>query len=73
MKIVICLLFGFEEDRENEFAKIICCKRGSFPIKYLGVPLHFSKLKREDLQPVIDKVIRIIAGWRIGYCLMQAG
>ena len=24
---VICLLIGFEEDRENEFTKIFCCKR----------------------------------------------
>lgn len=36
----------------------------SLPIKYLGVPLHYSKLRREDLQPIIDKIIKSIAGWR---------
>jgi hypothetical protein len=37
---------------------------GSFPFKYLGVPLHYDKLKREDLQPLVDKVINRIPGWR---------
>jgi hypothetical protein len=31
---------------------------------YLGIPLYFEKLKREDLQPLLDKLIRRIAGWR---------
>jgi hypothetical protein len=30
----------------------------------LGVHLHYSKLRKEDLQPVIDKIIKGIAGWR---------
>jgi hypothetical protein len=38
-----------EGDRINEFAKKFCCKKGEFPIKYLGVPLHFTNLRREYL------------------------
>ena len=37
------LSIGLEEDRGNEFAKIFCCKKSEFPLKYLGVPLHFEK------------------------------
>jgi hypothetical protein len=37
---------------------------GCLPFKYLGVPLHFEKLKREDLQPILDKLIKRIEGWR---------
>jgi len=55
---------GLEEDRANDFAKVFCCKKSNFPIKYLGVPLHFTKLTRNDLQPVTDKIIKRIAGWR---------
>jgi len=30
----------------------------------LGVPLHHSNLQREHIQPVVDKVIKRIAGWK---------
>jgi len=33
-------------------------------MKYLGVPLHFDKLKREEVQPLIDKVLKKIGSWR---------
>jgi hypothetical protein len=66
------LVVGVEEDRANEFAKIFCCKRSNFPIKYLGVPLYFNKLRREDLQPIIDKIIKRIVDWK-GQLLSYAG
>lgn len=58
------LTMGMDEERSNAFAKIFCCKRSEFPLKYLGVPLHYSKLRRVDLQPMVDKLIKRIAGWR---------
>jgi hypothetical protein len=36
----------------------------TLPFKYLGVPIHFEKMKRDDLQLVVDKLIKMIAGWR---------
>lgn len=41
------LTIGIDEERVNELAKIFHCKVGNFVIKYLGVPLHFSKLKKK--------------------------
>jgi hypothetical protein len=35
-----------------------------FPLKYLGIPLHFDNLTREDIQPLVDKIMKKIAGWR---------
>jgi hypothetical protein len=46
----------------NLFAQVFCCQLGHFPFKYLGVPLHFSKLRKEDLQPFIDKIMKGIVG-----------
>lgn len=40
-----------------------CCKQSFFPLKYLGVPLHFNKLSR-DLQPIIDRIIKRICRCR---------
>jgi hypothetical protein len=48
----------------HEISHILNCLVSSFPIKYLGIPLHFEKLKREELQPILDKMIKGIAGWR---------
>lgn len=36
----------------------------SFPCTYLGIPLHTKKLRRVDLQPLIDKVGARIPGWK---------
>ena len=66
------LTLGLDEDENNSLARLFCCNIGSFPIKYLGVPLHFSKLRREDIQHVVDKLINRIAGWR-GKLLSTAG
>jgi hypothetical protein len=30
----------------------------------IWVPLHFAKFKKEDLQPIIDQMIKKIYGWR---------
>lgn len=37
----------------------------------MGVPLHFEDLSREDIQPLVDKLIKRIASWR-GRLLSQA-
>ena len=44
-----------------------CCK-----VKLTWVPLHYSKLRREDIQPVVDKMIKRVAGWK-GKLLSSAG
>jgi hypothetical protein len=38
-------------------------KRG-FPHQIPGVPLHYTNLRKEHLQPIIDKIIKRIAGWK---------
>jgi hypothetical protein len=56
----------------QKISDIFGCPVGDFSIKYLGIPLHYQKLRREDLQPLIDKIIKRIAGWR-GKLLTRAG
>lgn len=48
----------------DPFTNIFGCTVGKFPIKYLGIPLNYEKLKREDIQPLVDKILKRIAGWR---------
>jgi hypothetical protein len=37
------LTIGIKEERVNELAKIFCCKKGDFPIKYLSYPVLRTK------------------------------
>jgi hypothetical protein len=37
---------NLEEDVVHEISHILSCPVGTLPFKYLGVPLHFNKLKR---------------------------
>jgi hypothetical protein len=55
---------NLDEGEANQYAKVFCCKVGTFPFRYLGAPLHFDKLRREDIQPVVDAIMKRIPGWR---------
>ena len=46
---------NLEIEETQSFAHIFSCPVGSFPLKYLGVPLHFDNLSRDDIQPLVDK------------------
>jgi hypothetical protein len=48
----------------SPFLEIFQWVEGHFPIKYLGLALHFEKLKREELQPLIDNLLKRLSGWR---------
>jgi hypothetical protein len=53
-----------EEGVAHNIAHMLNCPMGSLPFKYLGVPIYFEKLKREDVQPLVDRLVKSIAGWR---------
>lgn len=53
---------NIEDQEVGEIASVFGCPVGTFPIKYLGIPLHYKKLKREDLQPLVDKIVKRIVG-----------
>jgi hypothetical protein len=40
------------------------CALAEFPYKYLGLPLSLKKLKREHLQPIIDRMADQLPGWK---------
>jgi hypothetical protein len=58
------IAINVEEEEAQTIAQSLCCRLGKFPMKYLGVLLHYKKLRKEDLQPVIDKLLKKAAGWR---------
>jgi hypothetical protein len=52
--------------------KVFPSKIAKLPGKYLGLPLHFRTAKRIELQPLVDKINKRLAGWK-GRLLSKAG
>jgi hypothetical protein len=53
--------------RLNETALLMQFLHGnlqSFPINYLGIPLSVRRLKKSDLQPLVDKVVTGLPTWK---------
>jgi hypothetical protein len=40
---------NLDEEDNQSYAQIYCCRLSTFPFTYLGVPLHYNKLRREDI------------------------
>ena len=52
---------------DAQIAAALTCfpaRQGSFPCTYLGLPLHFARLKAANFQPLIDKIGARLVGWR---------
>jgi hypothetical protein len=47
-----------------QYANYIGCKTTPLPIKYLGVPLHWSKLKNKDWNFLVNKVEKKLENWK---------
>jgi hypothetical protein len=40
---------NLDEEETQDYAKTFCYKIEKFPFIYLGVPLHYERLRREDI------------------------
>jgi hypothetical protein len=40
--------YGAGKANQNEYAQIVRCYLGSFPFRYLGIPMHHRKLMNND-------------------------
>jgi hypothetical protein len=50
-KVFCC---GQAKEVEYQQRNMFGCVYGSFPFKYLGVPIHFCKLKNSERKPAED-------------------
>ena len=59
-------VFGMSigEKELRRAAEILGCKASSFPMTYLGLPLHHSKPRRANWNPLLEKIQKKLAGWK---------
>ena len=43
---IIC--FGQAKDLEDQYKHIFGCESGSLPMRYLGIPVHYRKLRNAE-------------------------
>lgn len=48
---------------QDSLAAIVGVKRGTLPIRYLGVPLTCKKLSKKECQPLLEKFTVSISSW----------
>jgi mannosylglycoprotein endo-beta-mannosidase len=52
------------QDVIDEVVPTLACPIGQFPCRYLGLPLSLSKPTKTDVQPLIDKLARMLPFWK---------
>ena len=48
---------------DEQYRLLFGCESRKFPFKYLGIPIHFRKLKNGEWKPVEDRFERKLASW----------
>jgi hypothetical protein len=52
------------DDEIASLNSLLPCRMENFSINYLGLPLSIHKLKKAQLQPLIDRLAALLPGWR---------
>jgi hypothetical protein len=55
--------FGEAKQMENEYKTLFGCDIGSLPFRYLGIPIHFRKLRNGEWKPVEDRFESKLSSW----------
>lgn len=46
------------------YSNIFGCKLGSFPVKYLGIPMHFRKPSNKDWKVIEERIEKKLSSWK---------
>ena len=64
--------YGLAKDHEMDYSCLFGCGIGSFPLKYLGIPMTHRRLRNSEWQCVIDRFEKRLAMWK-GKLLSSGG
>jgi hypothetical protein len=56
--------FGKAKEEEQQYKQIFGCDIGAFPFRYLGIPIHYRKLKNSDWYPVETRFEGKLGCWK---------
>ena len=56
--------FGEVKVYENHYMELFGCNPSSFPIRYLGIPIHFRKLSNSDWLKLQERFEKRLSSWK---------
>lgn len=63
---------GLEAEEQQQVVEILSCKLGSFPMKYLGMPISDCKISKAQLKFVTDETGKRLGHGNVTICLLEA-
>jgi hypothetical protein len=63
--------FRTAQDNLDLYTKLFGCKDGNFPINYLGIPIHFRRLRNCDWVKVEERFEKRLSGWKRKHLLIR--
>jgi hypothetical protein len=58
------LYFGEAQDVDSLYADLFGCGQGHFPIRYLGVPIHYRRLTLAEWELVEEILQKRLTSWK---------
>jgi hypothetical protein len=48
--------FGQAKEDERQYAQLFGCQIGSYPFRYLGIPMHYKKLRNKYWEKIEERI-----------------
>jgi len=60
-------IFFFDEVKnyESQYMELFGCNPGTFPICYLGIPIHYRKLSNNDWMKIQERFEKRLSSWKV--------
>ena len=56
--------FGNAQDTAAQYTELFGCEEGQFPIRYLGIPIHYRKLTNAEWKHVEERLQARLSSWK---------
>jgi len=56
--------FGEAKSCESQYIELFGCNPGSFPLRYLGIPIHYRKLSNSDWLKILEQFEKRLSSWK---------
>jgi hypothetical protein len=56
--------FGEAQDEVSVYAELFGCGEGQFPMRYLGIPIHYQRLTLAEYKFVEERLQKCLSSWK---------